>query len=251
VAWRQHRADLDARIPAILRDAPGRSRGAVWKELRAAAQGVASEFVEEFVTSEVTRLHADYQRLREEVTGTAAERVEAIWRMAAELLPFEPPRVEPPAAPPIRRPPEPEPDSLRLMLDDLEDAVTALLPRRLALRRLAAKAVEDADGRYGGAVEQTRESFARAYEADFRTLIGAFEGVARETVSAVETALRAAQARVCDPDRQAQGAGRTEEARRSALQELQGGLDTLMAQVGTSARDPGEPGRLGVPRNAR
>jgi GTP-binding protein EngB required for normal cell division len=224
VAWRLHRADLDARIAAILRDAAGRSRGAVWKELQAEARAVANEFVEAFVTIEVARLHADYQRLREEVTRAAAERAEAIWRMAAELLPFEPPRVEPQAAPPIRRPSELQLDSLRLMLEDLEDAVAALLPRRPALRRLAAQAVEEADGRYGRAVEQTRESFLRAYEADFRSLIGAFEEVARETASGVEAALRAAEARVGEIERRSRDAGPTEEARRRTLQELQGAL---------------------------
>ena len=223
-AWRSHRAGLDARIAAILREATGRSRGTVWKDLEAAARAVANDFVEAFVTSEVARLHSDYQRLRGEVTGAGTERAEAIWRMAAELLPFEPPRVEPPAAPPIRRPSALQLDSLRLMLEGLEDAAAVFLPRRVALRRLAAQALDEADDRYGRAVEQTRESFWRAYDADFRSLMGSFEGVARETASAVETALRSAQARVGEIDRQAQGAGRTQEVRRRTLQELHGAL---------------------------
>jgi GTP-binding protein EngB required for normal cell division len=224
LAWRGRRADLDARIAAILRDAAGRPRGGVGKDLQAAARAAANAFVEAFVTSEIARLHADYQRLREEVTRAAAERAEVIWRMAAELLPFEPPRVEPRAAAPIRRPSELQLDSVRVMLEGVEDAVAAFLPRRLALRRLAAQAVEEADGRYGRAVEQTRGSFLRAYEADFRTLVGAFEEVAGETASGVEAALRAAQAKVGEIDRLSQGTGQPEEARRRTLQRLQGAL---------------------------
>jgi predicted ribosome quality control (RQC) complex YloA/Tae2 family protein len=185
---------------------------------------VSNDFVEAFVTIEAARLHSDYQRLREEVTRAAAARAEAVWRMAAELLPFEPPRVEPASPPPIQRPSDLQLDSLRLMLEAFEDAVAALLPRRMALRRLAAQAVDVADGRYGRAVEQTRDSFLRAYDADFRSLTRRFDEVARETASAVDAALRAAQARVGEIDRQAQGAGRSEEARRRTLQELQGAL---------------------------
>ncbi len=97
------------------------------------------------------------------------------------------------------------------MLEDLEDAVAALLPRRMALRRLATKALSEADDRYGQAVEQTRESFARAYEADFRSLLVLFERAAADTAAAVETALHVAELRMREVE--AGSAGPAEESR--------------------------------------
>jgi hypothetical protein len=158
------------------------------------------------------------------VTDAAGKRAEAVWRAAADLLPIQPPRVDPPATPPVPQPSGLQLEPLRLMLEDLEDALAAFLPRRMALRRLAARALSEADDRYGQAVEQTRDAFAGTYEADFRSLLALFEKVAAETAAGVETALRAAETRVREANAGAAGPGEAESARRGALLSL---LSTL------------------------
>jgi hypothetical protein len=110
------------------------------------------------------------------------------------------------------------------MLEDLEDAVAAFLPRGIALRRLAARALSEADDRYGQAVEQTRESFVRAYETDFRSLLALFEKASAETAAAVEAALRAAEARMRGGEPGSAGLAEAPTARREALLSL---LSTL------------------------
>jgi hypothetical protein len=110
------------------------------------------------------------------------------------------------------------------MLEDLEDAVAAVLPRGMALRRLAARALSETDDRYGQAVEQTRESFVRTYEADFRSLLALFEKASAETAAAVDTALRAAEARTWDVEPGSPGPTEAQAARRGALASL---LSTL------------------------
>ena len=117
------------------------------------------------------------------------------------------------------------------MLEGLEDALASFLPRRMALRRLAGCALDEADGRYGRAVEQTRDHLIRAYETDFRSLIGAFEQAGRVTASAIATALLAAQAKVGDPGADSAPATSAEDSRRQAL----GGLRAVLRGIGGEA----------------
>ena len=229
--WRERRAVLGRAVSAIVEARSHLSRAAAWRELQAAAHAAAADFIETFLSSERPRLHADYGRLRDEVTRAAAERAEAVWRMAAELLPFSMPRVEAAPAPAIRRPGALQLEEIRLTLEDLEDAVSALLPRRLALRRLVARAVDEADGRYGRAVEQSRKSFMRAYEADFRGLIAQFSAAARQTASAVETALRAAEARIAAVEHGLRSEVNPLARRRVSLVELKRSLQVLEERV--------------------
>ena len=219
-AWRGPREALQGTVARILHSRGRRSRSAVWQDLESAAHAAAAGFIDAFLASETKRLHSDYQRLRDEVARAAAERAEAVWRMAAELLPFSPPRVEPTPPPAIRRPEALQLEEIHLMLEDLEDALLALLPRRLALRRLGRRAVEEADGRYGRAVEQSRESFSRGYEKDLRELLGRFTVAAAETASGVEAVLHAAEARVAEIERGRRDEGSPEEARRESLRQL-------------------------------
>jgi hypothetical protein len=94
----------------------------------------------------------------------------------------------------------------------------------MALRRLAARALSEADDRYGQAVEQTRESLVRVFEADFRSLLAVFEKASAETAAAVETALRAAEARIREAEDGSAGLAEAQTARRGALLSL---LSTL------------------------
>jgi len=230
-AWTEEaRPALTRRIEGVRSRAGRRSRADVWKDLLQAGREAVGDFLDPFVPTESVRLSAGYERLRSEVALAAAQRAEAVWRAAAELLPIRPPRVDPPATPPVPRPAGLQLEPLRLMLEDLADAVAVFLPRGIALRRLAAKALKEADDRYGQAVEQTRESFARVYDADFRSLLVLFEKAAAETAAAVEAALRAAEARSRDSGGGSAGIAESQAARRdtlrsllSALHEIEGG----------------------------
>jgi hypothetical protein len=218
-AWTDEaRPALARRVEEIRRHVRGRARSDVWKDLLQAGRAAVDGFLEGFVPVESDRLRSGYERLRDEVADAAARRAEAVWRAAADLLPIQPPRVDPPPTPPMPRPAGLQLEPLRLMLEDLEDTVAALLPRGMALRRLAARALVEADDRYGQAVEQTLEGFVRAYEADFRSLLALFEKAPGETAAALETALRAAETRT----REAGSAGLADaqSARRGALLSL-------------------------------
>jgi hypothetical protein len=149
----------------------------------------------------------------------AAQRAEGVWRMAAEFLSFDPPRVDASFLSPVAQPTGLQLGESRLMLEDLEDAFASFLPRQMALRRLAARELAEADDRQGRAVEQTRDHFTRAYEADFRSLIGRFQKAGAETASAIAAALQAAQSRVEQSDAGASSAT-AEDVRREALGEL-------------------------------
>ena len=218
------RPALVRRVGELRRDAARRPRSGVWTDLLQAGREAVDAFLEAFLPVESERLRSGYERLRAEVTDAAARRAEAVWRAAADLLSIRPPRVDPPATPPVPQPGGLQLEPLRLMLEDLEDAVAAFLPRRMALRRLAARALSEADDRYGQAVEQSRESFLRAYEGDFRSLLVLFEKAAAETAAGVEAALRAAEARIADAKAGTAGVAETHTARRHALESL---LSTL------------------------
>jgi hypothetical protein len=224
-AWTDEaRPALARRIEERRRQARGRSRADVGKDLLQAGRGAVNAFLESFLPAESERLSSGYERLRGEIALAAARRAEAVWRAAAELLSIQPPRFDPPATPPAPRPAGLQLEPLRLMLEDLEDALASFLPRGMALRRLAARALSEADDRYGQAVEQTRESFARVYDADFRSLLALFERAAAETAAGVEAALRAAEARMREAEPGAAGPPDAEAARRRALVSL---LSTL------------------------
>jgi GTP-binding protein EngB required for normal cell division len=222
--WTPARSALVRRVEEVRQHAGRRARSAVWKELLEAGQAAADEFLETFLPPESDRLHSGYQRLRREVSNAAAASAEEVWRRAAELLSIHPPRVDPPAMPPVPRPAGLQLEPLRLML---EDAVAALLPRGMAPRRLAQRALSEADDRYGQAVEQTRESFARAYEADFRSLLEFFERAAAETAAAVETALRNAEAMMREVEAGSAGPAQAEPARQTALRSLYASLHEI------------------------
>jgi GTP-binding protein EngB required for normal cell division len=231
-AWTDKvRPALARRIEEICRHARGRSRSEVWKDLLQASREAVNDFLEGFVPFESDRLRSGYTRLRTEVTDAAAERAEAVWRAAADLLSIQPPRVDPPATPPVPLPAGLQLEPLRLMLEDLEDALAALLPRGLAVRRLAAKALAGADDRYGQAVEQTRDSFVRTYEADFRSLLALFEKASADTAAAVETALRAAESRMRPEEGGSAGPATPEGARRDALLSLLSGLREIEGET--------------------
>jgi hypothetical protein len=224
-AWTDEaRPSLVLRVEEIRRHAARRSRSNVWKDLRQAGRAAVDGFLEAFLPTESDRLRSGYEQLRHEVASAAATRAEAVWRAAADLLSLQPPRVDPPATPPVPQPVGLQLEPLRLMLEDLEDAVAAFLPRGMALGRLAARALSEADDRYGQAVEQTRESFVRAYETDFRSLLALFEKASAETAAAVEAALRAAEARMRGGEPGSAGLAEAPTARREALLSL---LSTL------------------------
>jgi hypothetical protein len=207
-AWREPRAWLESRVRQIEAASGGRSRLQARKEMEAAAREAVEAFMEAFLPAEARRL-----------AGAAAESAEAVWRLAADLLPFGPPSVEPPSAPPAARPGGARIGSLRLMLDDVADAAARLLPRGAAMRRLAARAHDEAECRYGSAVESSRDALSREYEPHFRRLLRSFEECARETARAIEIALSAAESRARAVERGEAG-NRDEDERRDALRVL-------------------------------
>ena len=194
-AWRQPRTALEARLRAIRVAESGRSRSVAREAMEAAALEAVRSFLGDFVPEENRRLSTAYDQLCAEVGHAAADGARTVWRLAADLVPFEPPEVEAPSAPPAPRPGGFQLGSLRLLLDGLEDAVARLLPRGAALRRLAAQAREEAQVRYGQAVEQSRETFARAYEEHFAAVLASYEQATKQTARAVETALATAEGR--------------------------------------------------------
>ena len=226
-AWRSPRAALEARLLEMLAQGRGNSRSEAGRAMNVAARQAAESFVEAFVPSEGRRLASAYGQLVAEVGAAAADRAQAIWRWAAALLPFEPPEVELPSAPPAPSPDGFELGSLRLLLDDLEGAAARLLPKGAALRRLAAEAREEAEGRYGRAVEQSRDAFYRAYEEHFGALLAAYAQASEQAAVAVESALAVAeeQARSLDADRRANA--RADEQRRVELAHLRDSLKRL------------------------
>jgi hypothetical protein len=224
-AWTDEaRPALGRRVEEIQRHAARRPRSGVWKDLLQAGREGVDGFLQALLPGESDRLRSGYERLRTEVTAAAARRAEAVWHAAADLLSIRPPRVDAPAVPPVPQPEGLQLEPLRLMLEDLEDAVASFLPRGMALRRLATRALSEADDRYGQAVEQTREGFVRAYEADFRSLLALFEKASAETAAAVDTALRAAEARTRDVEAGSPVPAEDLAARRGALVSL---LSTL------------------------
>lgn len=229
-AWAAARAALQARVREVLAERGTRSR-AVDMALETAVREAVARFVDAFLPEETRRLSAAYGTLTTEIGRAAAERVDAVWRLAADLLPFERPGAVDVATPPAPRPTVSGLASLRLLLDDLTDAAARLLPPRARRRRLAARALEEADARYGRAAEQSRESFRRAYDEHFREVLSAFHGRADETARAVEAALAEAELRA----RSLEGARATSAARdatrRSALREVGARLRRLEAVV--------------------
>jgi GTP-binding protein EngB required for normal cell division len=227
-AWKEPRARLRERLQemqAAARD--GRGRRAVLRAMRSTAHEDVGAFLGSFLPDETARLARDYARLCAEVAQAAAERAEAVWRLAAELLPFAPPRVEPPSTPPAPSPAFLHMGPVRLLLDDLLDAATRLLPTAAALRRAAAQALDEADVRHSQAVERVREAFGRAYEVHFRTVLRAHDESARQTAAAVETALEAAEARTLARGTGEEASALAEQIRHAELHELLAGLQRI------------------------
>jgi hypothetical protein len=140
-AWTDEaRPALVRRIDETCRHAARRARAEVSRDLLRAGREAVDGFLEAFLPTESDRAHSGYERLRREVTDAAGKRAEAVWRAAADLLPIQPPRVDPPATPLVPQPSGLQLEPTRLMLEDLEDALAAFLPRRMALRRLAERA---------------------------------------------------------------------------------------------------------------
>jgi hypothetical protein len=200
--------------------------------MNAAARETVESFLEVFLPAEARRLATAYGKLSTEVDQASAERARAVWRLAADLVPFEPPEVEPPPSPPAPRPGGFQLGSLRLLLDDLEDAAARLLPRAAALRRLAAQAREEADGGYGQAVEQSREAFSRAYEGHFDAVLTAYDQASKQTALAVETALAAAEERARSLDTDRRASAQADELRRAALAGLRDALRRIESGSG-------------------
>jgi hypothetical protein len=191
-AWQGAGSGLEARLAELASERASDARQAVRAAMQQAAHAAVAEFVRSFAPREGRRLAASYGELCEETSRAAAERARHVWRLAAEVLPFTPPSVSPPPLAPRPRPEPPAFGSPRLLLEDLADAAARLLPRGIALRRLARQAREDADARYGIAVEQSRETFRRAYEEHFQGVLAAFQDAARGTARSIEAALAAA-----------------------------------------------------------
>jgi Dynamin family len=230
-AWKPRRDTLASRLRDVLASREARSRSAASKAIEAAVREAVDAFVEAFVPEEARRLAGAYGRLSAEIGRAAAEGAEAVWRLAADLLPFDPPGVDEPVPPPVPPPSVSELASLHLLLDGLADTVARLLPRRAALGRLTARAREEADTRYGRAVEQSRETFRRAYDEHFRGRLGALREAARQTARALEAALAAAEARAGDLEQGRAAAGAPEAARRAALREARERLRPLERAV--------------------
>jgi GTP-binding protein EngB required for normal cell division len=230
-AWKAPRAALESRLQALARD--GRhSRGAVRATMNAAAREAVERFLEVFLAAEARRLATGYGELSAEVGQAAADRARAVWRLAADLLRFEPPEVEPPPSPPAPRPGGFQLGSLRLLIEDLEDAAARLLPRGAAMRRLGAQARDEADTGYGQAVEQSRESFSRAYEEHFGAVLTAYDRAAEQTARAVETALAAAEERACSLDADRRASAQADELKRAALAGLRDSLRRIESGSG-------------------
>jgi GTP-binding protein EngB required for normal cell division len=194
-AWKSPRAAFEAQVRATVAESRRRSRSATRHALGAAAREAVDHFVAGFIPAEAASLTTACDQLCVEVSKAAADRVRTVWRLASDLVPFEPPEVEPPPTPEAPRPEGLQLGTQRLLLDDLEDAVARLLPRRLALRRLAAQAREEAEALYGQAVEQSRDTFRRAYEEHFGEVLSGYDRVARQTALAVEATLTEAERR--------------------------------------------------------
>jgi hypothetical protein len=228
-AWTAPRAALESRLREVLASKGARSRSAAGAAVETAIREAVDGFVGAFLPDEARHLAGAYRQLSGEIGRAAAERAEAVWRLAADLLPIEAPGVDEPAAPPAPRPSVSDLASLRLLLDDLADAAARLLPRRAARARLAARAREEADARYGRAAEQSRETFRRAYDEHFRGLLGTFQEGATRTAHAVEAALGVAEARARDLEQGRGDAATPEGGRRAALSELRERLRELEA----------------------
>jgi GTP-binding protein EngB required for normal cell division len=228
-AWRAPRSAFESRVGAVLGQDRSRPEGATRQALRAAAREAVDGFLSGFVPAETRHLATACAELSGEVGHAAADRARTVWRLAADLVPFEPPEVEPPPAPPAPRPEGLQLGTQRLLLDDLEDAVARLLPRRLALRRLAAQAREEAEALYGQAVEQSRDTFRRAYEEHFGRVLSGYDRVARQTALAVEAVLAEAERRARAPAEGGAMGAQADRLRRVSLVELLGSLRRIGA----------------------
>ncbi len=219
-AWKEPRGLLASRLREVVESHVARTCRAASDAMGAAVRDAVSAFLDRFLPEEQLRLAGAYAGLCAEVGRAAAERAEAVWRLAAEFIPFEPPRVEPPSAAPAPTLAALQLGSLHLLLDGLLDAAARLLPRGAALRRLAAQARDEAEACYGQAVEQSRETFSRAYEEHFGAALAAYDECARQTASAVDKALEAAQHRAQALEASRLAGGEAEELHRAELREL-------------------------------
>jgi hypothetical protein len=241
-AWRTPRARLRERIQEMRTAARnGRGRRSVLQAMRSTAQEEVDAFLASFLPDETARLARDYARLCAEVAQAAAERAEAVWRLAARLLPFEPPRVDPPSTPLAPSPAFLHMGTVRVLLDDLLDVASRLLPTAAALRRAGAQALDEADVRQSHAVERVREAFSRAYEVHFRKVLRAHEESARQAAAAVEAALEAAEARALLRGTGEEASVLAEEIRHAELREVLADLQRIEgegARPGPAAAEP-------------
>ena len=199
--------------------------------MEAATRAAVDAFTESFIAEEARRLTQAHAELCAQVDQAAVDRAQSVWRLAADLLPFEPPCVEQPRPAPAPRPSALQFGSMRLMLDELQDAAARLLPRGVALRRLAAQAREEADARYGRAVEQSRETFGRAYEEHFRGVLESFDEASKQAARVIAAALTAAEARATALETGSQAVAPLDVARARALQQLRGSLHDIDAEA--------------------
>jgi hypothetical protein len=240
-SWKEPRERLNERLREMLA-MPRRRRTAVSAAMRSAAAEAVRDFTAAFVPAEARRIADAYAAVCTDVEEAAAQRAEAVWRLAADLLPFEAPRVDPPSMPPPPRQVSFPPGSHHLLLDDLLDAAARLQPRGAALRRSAAQALAEADSGYGQAVEQWREVLVRAYGEHFRTLLAAHDQAAAQVTRAIQGALTTAEERVRAlggrMDADVAGA-----SRRADLRELHYALQriALSPPPGGAPREPGCP----------
>jgi hypothetical protein len=110
------------------------------------------------------------------------------------------------------------------MLDELEDAAARLLPRGAALRRLAAQAREEVDAGYGQVVEQSRETFSRAYEEHFASVLAGYDETSKQTALGVENALATAEERAGSLEADRRASAHADELRRAELTALRESL---------------------------
>ena len=230
-AWRARRDELQSRLRAMLSDDRGLSRRATHEAMQAVARDAVGRFLDAFLPEEKRHVAAAYAALQAEVDQAAVEESEAVWRQAAELLPFDPPHVDPPSRPPAPGPAGFQLGSPHLLLDDLLDAAARLLPRGAARRRLAARAGDEADARYGQAVEQSREAFRRAYEEHFRTVLGSFGESSTQAARAVAAALEAAEKSAHGLDAERRVDGPAEQSRRAELRALRARLRQIEGEA--------------------
>jgi Dynamin family len=185
------------------------------RNLREQARRIVTERVDEWARACLPGAVEQAQRAFALFAGEARAWTEArvlkIWSSAGEMLGFEPPRVVPPEVGVRFHADTLDLASLRLALEGAEEAVSALLPRAVAARRVVGSARVEADDRILRAISQAEDAFYRPLERAFRDLCA---GTLRAE-DEIETAIHDVLAR-CRAER-----ARGSEIRRSRIDGLQ------------------------------